>query len=70
MAKTIEKALEQAQDWLAVDGVEGVAQGERDGRLCIVFFTSRPAAEMQPLLPKALSGFSVVVQESGIIQAQ
>ena len=50
---------------LALPGVAGVGQGERDGRPCIVVFVERPVEG----LPAVLDGFRVTVVESGPISA-
>lgn len=70
MNEKIDQALTQANEWLRMAGVEGVAQGEQDGQPCILVLASQPAAELKALLPKTLLGFPVIIQESGIIQAE
>ena len=70
MNKNLNQAIAQANEWLRLAGVEGIAQGEQDGQPCILVLASRPAAELKPLLPDTLLGIPVTIQDSGIIQAE
>lgn len=70
MSTKIDQAMAQANEWLHMDGVEGIAQGEQDGQPCILILASRPAAEIRALLPETVLGFPVMIQDSGIIQAE
>ena len=68
MSKTIQQALELAADWANWDGVEMVAQGEKEGRDTIVVHVSRDDAVAR--LPATLVGYPVEVVFSGTIHAQ
>jgi hypothetical protein len=68
MKSTIEEALEKASQWADVDGVELVAQGQRDGRDCVVVHISREDAAAS--LPAEIGGYPVVVTLSGKVVAQ
>ncbi len=59
----IDEALRRAEAWLHdIDGVEGVAQGESDGAVCItVFVTLDEAAEK---IPATFHGYKVVVERT------
>lgn len=46
-----------------IDGVTGVAQGERDGKPVVEVYASRP--EVARELPTELDGFPVVVTVTG-----
>lgn len=70
MNTNIDQAIAQANEWLRLDGVEGIAQGEQDGQPCILVLASRPEAEIKALLPETLLGFPVMIQDIGIIQAE
>jgi len=67
--ENIQEALDEASKWLEFDGVEGVAQGEKDGKEYIIVLASCSQSELSALVPKNFKGFSVVIEESGIITA-
>lgn len=50
---------------LSVPGVVGIAEGEADGRPCLVVLVERPL----PGLPTELAGYPVRVRESGPLTA-
>ena len=70
MNHKIQEAVDEASGWLELDGVEGVAQGEKDGKECVIVLASRPASELSAVIPKTFKGFPVIIEESGIITAQ
>jgi hypothetical protein len=70
MTSKILEALDDASDWMKYDGIEGVGQGEKDAKECIVVFVSRPPSEFASKIPKEFKGFPVVIQESGQIDIQ
>ena len=70
MASKILEALDDASEWMKYDGVEGVGQGEKDGKECIIVFVSRPLSELSDQIPKDFRGFPVVIEESGQIDVQ
>ncbi|NMM50477.1 hypothetical protein [Marinigracilibium pacificum] len=69
MANDIEKALAKASSWVDnIDGVEGVAQGLKNGKDCITVFISND--EVQSKLPKELDGYAIVVENTGQFMAE
>jgi len=60
-------AMAEAESWLGLPGVEGVAEGRVAGRPCITVFVSDPA--LAERLPRSLHGFPVVVEASGPFSA-
>lgn len=68
MLSKIEQAVDEASRWVEIDGVEGVAQGERAGRDCILVLVSR--SEIARRIPETLHGFPVVIEITGPIDAQ
>lgn len=53
--------------------VVGIGEGEQAGKPVIkVLVTHMPGSAVQPdeLIPKMLEGYDVVVEESGVLQAQ
>lgn len=63
--KTIQKALAEAQDWMNLEGVAGLAQGKKDGKDCIIVYTTQPV----PALPHRFHGYAVVVETGGPVEA-
>ena len=61
-------ALAEAEAWLELPGVEGVAEGRVAGRPCITVFVSDPA--LAERLPRALRGVPVVIEASGPFTAE
>lgn len=65
----LDRALHEAEGWLdTIDGVEGVAQGKKDGQACLTVFVSTEEAAAR--LPDRLHGVAVVVERSGPFSAQ
>jgi hypothetical protein len=58
-----ERALQQAQQWLDADGVDGVGEGEEDGERVIDVWVRRDALSLE--LPDELEGIPVRVRDSG-----
>ncbi|CAM3626335.1 hypothetical protein ZORO111903_13920 [Zobellia roscoffensis] len=58
----IEDALKEIQSWLFLKGIEGVAQGEYDGKPCITVFVS--LTEVKNTLPETYKGFKVVIEST------
>ncbi len=54
---------------MALPGVVGIAEGERDGRPCVVVFVATDAAAA-PLIPAAIEGYDVIVERIGRFTAQ
>jgi len=70
MNSEILNAVDEATRWMQYDGVEGVAQGEKDGKTCITVFVSCPPSELATEIPATFEGFPVVFKESGLLSAQ
>lgn len=70
MTQEIQQAIDEAGEWLNIDGVEGVAPGEREGKTLIVVFASVHPSELADRIPTTFKEFSVVIEETGIISAQ
>ncbi|MBT2160542.1 hypothetical protein [Zobellia barbeyronii] len=56
----IQDALKEIQSWLYLNGIEGVAQGEYEGKPCITVYVSLPNTET--ILPTVYKGFKVVIE--------
>lgn len=69
MGSGIQAALDEAAAWLDYDGVEGVAEGERNGAPCILVLTSCDPAELTEKIPKKFKGFPVVFEQTGSFAA-
>lgn len=70
MKDDILKAIDQASEWLEIDGVEGVAEGEKGGERCITVLVSVPPSKITVEIPSNFLGYPVIFDESGIITAQ
>lgn len=70
MTLKILNMIDEASAWLDIDGVEGVAQGIKDGQDCIVVGCSLPSAELSGKIPATFGGYAVVLEDWGIISAQ
>ncbi len=70
MNSEILNAVDQASRWMQFDGVEGVGQGQKDGRACITVLVSCPPSELAAKIPDTFEGFPVVFKETGVISAQ
>ena len=64
------RVIDEASAWLEIDGVEGVAPGEKDGQDCIVVGCSLPHPELAGRIPETFHGYPVVFEDWGIISAQ
>jgi hypothetical protein len=70
MSLPIVQVLDEASIWMDVEGVEGIAEGRKDGNPCIVVFVSIPASKLKSIIPDTFMNYTVVFEESGIIKAQ
>lgn len=64
----IEQAIDKAGDWLDIEGVEAVSQGEQDGAPVLLVHLSLPQAARS--IPSKWMGFPVVTQMTEPFQAQ
>ncbi len=65
----IDEALRHAEAWLHdIAGVEGVAQGESNGTVCITVFVS--LGEAAEKIPTIFRGFKVVVEPTDAFTAR
>lgn len=70
MTSKILEALDEANGWMDYKGVEGIGQGQKDDKDCIIVFISSPSSELSAKIPNEFKGFPVVFQESGQIDIQ
>ena len=66
----IENAVQKAEKWLDIKGIEGVAQSEYEGKPCILVLISLPSEHMKKQLPATYYGHLVLLKETGQIDAQ
>ena len=67
----IEDVISQITDqWMAVEGVNGIAQGKADGRDCVLVFVDKKTQVIEESIPLEWMGFPVKVMEVGDIDAQ
>lgn len=68
--KTIEAVLkEHTAGLMALEGVVGTGQGQRDGKPCIHVYVLKKTPELLAQIPSTLEGYAVEVQETGVIRA-
>lgn len=70
MKSKIQEAIDNASEWMKYEGVEGVAQGEKDGKDCILVLASCVSSKLSGLIPSSFMGFPVIIDETGIINIQ
>jgi len=64
--KSIESVLkEQTPSLMALLGVVGTAQGKYRGKPCIKVFIAKKSPELLGQIPPLLSGYRVIVEETG-----
>jgi len=71
MGSSIEKVKEEITGtWMEIDGVNGVALGEIDGKACILVTADAMTPEVKANIPSEYNGFAVKVLVTGSIIAQ
>lgn len=55
---------------MAIPGVVGVGEGDKDGRPTVYVMVERRTAELDAAIPDSLGGYEVDVRETGIIEPQ
>lgn len=67
----IEEVISEITDqWMAIDGVNGIAKGKADNKECVLVFISEKTQKIKETIPLKLKGFPVKVMEIGDIDAQ
>ena len=69
MKEAIEKVIDEASQWLNIDGVEGIGQGEHGGEPCIVVLISAKKQDIADQIPKTFKGYPVILEETGEFRA-
>jgi len=64
---TITQALEEVQHWFNYEGVEGIAEGEYEGKPCITVFVS--VIHNKSLFPEYYKDFKVIIEQTGLFTA-
>ena len=68
---TISEVLRIHTDSLmALPGVQGVAQGELDGRPTVQVLVAKLTSDLRGRVPREIEGYAVQVVETGVIRAQ
>ena len=55
---------------MAIPGVVGVGQGERDGRATVYVMVVRLTDSLRKVIPDSIEGYAVELVQSGEIKAQ
>ncbi len=71
MELSIEEVISEISDqWMEINGVEGIGQGKVNDKDCILVFVRAKTPEIEKAIPGEFKGFTVQVRESGVIHAQ
>jgi hypothetical protein len=70
MKKDILSAIEEAMEWLEIDGVVSVGRGREAGEDCIFVTTSRRVEEIRERIPTRLHGHAVEIASIGKTRAE
>ncbi|MBE9541092.1 MAG: hypothetical protein IMF01_02140 [Proteobacteria bacterium] len=71
MGLSIEEVISEIQDqWMDIDGVEGIGQGKTNDKDCIVVFVSLKTPEIKKSIPSTFKEFAVKIIESGALYAE
>jgi len=68
MTQYISDIIMEIQDqWMDINGVTGIGEGEINGEDCILVFVSVITPEVKKTIPRVYKGFPVNIIYSGII---
>jgi len=71
MGSSIEKVMEEITGiWMEINGVNGVASSEMDGKECILVIADAKTPDIEKKIPSEYNGFAVKVLVTGPIFAQ
>ena len=69
-SRKIEEVLkEHTNALMSIPGVVGTGQGLCDGKPCIKVFVVKKTPELEDKISEKLEGYSVKIEETGVIQA-
>ncbi len=69
--KPISEVLERhTSEWMNIPGVTGTGEGSNNGKPAILLFVDSLTDNLNSKLPKNVEGYSVVVKQSGSVQAR
>ncbi len=60
---------EHTDELMTLPGVVGTAQGEQDGKPCVMVLVVELTDELKRQIPEELDGYPVVISETGEIKA-
>lgn len=66
----IEVQEAHADDWEALDGVEGTGVGRCEGAPCIKVFVREKTAELEEEIPREVEGYPVRLEVTGPFRAR
>ncbi|MBN1973030.1 MAG: hypothetical protein JW787_05290 [Sedimentisphaerales bacterium] len=69
-----EKNIEQVQkehtdEWMVIPGVEGTAIGQKQGKPCIIIFSSIAPKKLKNLIPSIIEGYPIIIRLTGKFHA-
>lgn len=66
MATNFYKILEEAQqEWMDLEGVQAVGEGQKKGKPCIDVYVSETSDEIERIIPSVYKSVPVNIRESG-----
>lgn len=69
-AKSIQQVLrEHTDEWMAIAGVVGVAEGKFENKPCITILAIKKTREIAKKFPTKVESFPVIIKETGEIRA-
>ena len=71
VTKPIEQILKENTDrWMALPGVVGTAQGEADGKPCVLVLVIEKTEHLVEAIPDSIDGYPILLHETGEIRAR
>ena len=69
MVSVSEVLSQHTTEWMSVPGVTGTGEGEKDGKPAVMIFVDHKTKALEQKLPKQISGYPVLIEETGHVQA-
>ena len=66
---SMEEIIKEAEAWMEIKGVEGVGQGQKDGKDCIHVLISCEPVQLKGKVPDVFKGVPVYLTPTGTIKA-
>jgi hypothetical protein len=71
VARTIRQVLdEHTEAWMRLPGVVGTAQGEAEGKPCILVLVTSVTSLLEASIPESVDGHPVCLRKTGAFEAR